>query len=195
MVVCGSVLDHLPEKWTGTVCGAGKLTEKQVDLTRARVLALRGPLTLATVNGGTGAALGDPALLMPDWIKPAKKEYELGVVPHWSDKGLRDKFPEAHYIDVGLHPESVIVEISRCERVISSSLHGLIIADAYGIPRQAELFPQAAQEGGDFKFRDYAANYGESPRFGETWTAPTEQVREIQQGLRRALGTLRSLCE
>ena len=41
---------------------------------------------------------------------------------------------DVHLIAPSLHPRAVAAEISKCEHVISSSLHGIIFADAYGVP-------------------------------------------------------------
>jgi len=194
LVVIGSVLEHLPAGWTGTVCGAGKLHEDStVDLSGANVVALRGKLTAAGVRGaGPEVVLGDPALLLPDYIGQWPAKYDLGVVPHWSDDTLARRYPDAHIIDPTARPEQVVAEIIKCRRIISSSLHGIIVADAYGIPRQAELFPNAHREGGDFKFRDYASIYFESGEdidvhFGQMWRAPHHKVAAVQARLREAL--------
>lgn len=190
LVLVGSILEHLPPDWRGTVLGAGKLHEGSfVDLSKARVLALRGPLTLAGVRLAEHhrPVLGDPVLLITDWIRQWGAKYDLGVVPHWSDADLPRRYPYGHYIDVRWHPERVVQEISKCKRIISSSLHGLMVADAYGIPRQAELFALASKEGGDFKFRDYAALYNSDPNFGRMWKAPYQVVEHIKCELRRVL--------
>ncbi len=54
---------------------------------------------------------------------------------------------------------TVFRQIGQCKRIVTSSLHGLIVADAFGgIPRRLELSPALAKEGGDFKYRDYHAS-------------------------------------
>lgn len=192
-VMVGSVLEHLPEEWSGTVAGAGKLHEDAVvDLSHATVLALRGHLTRASVTGlpaDQSVVLGDPALLVPRYIRQWHARYDLGVLPHWSDTELRQRFPHGHFIDPTGRPEDVVLQIAKCKRIITSSLHGVIVADAYGIPRRTELFPNAESEaeGGDFKFRDYASLYGEHPHFGEFWLAPHEIVERIQNDLEEVL--------
>lgn len=190
-VAAGSILEHLPTNWAGTVFGAGLLRpESRIDLTHANVVALRGKLTKARVKGASkSVVLGDPGLLVPKFSSHFTATYELGVVPHWSDKDLAHRFPYAHIIDVAQHPEFVIGEIARCRRIISSSLHGVIVADAYGIPRQAELFTQAEREGGDFKFRDYASVFDGDPHFGQMWLARHDAVERIQTQLWDALMT------
>lgn len=189
LVVIGSILEHLPSQWEGTVCGAGLLrSTTRVDLTKANVVALRGYLTAANADFYGEPVFGDPGLLAPRFVSSSVAKYDLGVVPHWSDNELASRFPYAKLIDPNiLGPEEFVRAISECKRIVSSSLHGVIIADAYGIPRQAEIFAQAATEGGDFKFRDYASVYDTHPHFGEMWTAPAHSVRRIQNELWRVL--------
>jgi polysaccharide pyruvyl transferase len=193
LVAVGSVLDHLPHGWDGAVVGAGVMYPDTVpDLSNARVRALRGKLTRGLVVGidkSSRIALGDPGLLVSLFVPRCPAKYDLGIVPHWSDTELAQRFPYAHVIDVTQPPERVATEIASCQRIISSSLHGLVVADAYGISRQAELFARADREGGDFKFRDYQSVYhSDNSRFGEVWRAPHEEVEGIQETLLAALG-------
>lgn len=190
LVVLGSILEHLPRNWSGTVCGAGKLYEdSNIDLSSSRVLALRGKLTAASCTGvPADVVLGDPGLLIPSWFRQQVATTDLGIVPHWSDKDLWRRFNHGQLIDVTGPPAQVIEQITKCKRIITSSLHGAVIADAFGIPRRLELFPQARREGGDYKFRDYQSVYSDpDPHFGEFWTAPYDEVLAIQGDLRRAL--------
>lgn len=189
LVVTGSVLEHLPTHWTGSICGAGKLHENsKVYLPDARVFALRGKLTAASVRGLKGnVVLGDPGLLLPKFIRQPQAKYDLGVIPHWSDTELRHRFSYGRFIDPCQPPEKVIAEIISCKRIISSSLHGIIVADAYGIPRQAELFSNAGSEGGDFKYRDYASALGDHPHFGHMHRAPRQKIEALQDALLPAL--------
>lgn len=193
LIAVGSILEHLSAGWDGTVAGAGLLRPGvRVDLTNANVIALRGKLTRNAVDLASNArpVLGDPGLLVSDFVRQPPAKFDLGVIPHWSDTELAQRFPYGHVIDVSGPPERVIAEIASCKRVISSSLHGLIVADAYGIPRQAERFAQAIREGGDHKFLDYASVFDGDPHFGHMWRAPHDQVERIQRGLRAALATL-----
>ena len=48
-----------------------------------------------------------------------------------------------------------IDKILSCEVILSSSLHGIIIADAYAIPNQWSTFTDKIAEGAEFKFHDY----------------------------------------
>jgi len=191
LVIVGSILQHLPGGWAGTICGAGLMHgNARVDLSNADVLALRGNLTAARVTVSPRhrrVVIGDPGLLVSRVVTHTTAKYDFGIIPHWSDTRLRARYPFGRLIDVNQPPAHVVSEIASCERVISSSLHGIVVADAFGLPRQAELFPQACIDGGDFKFRDYASALGETPRFGEMWRAPRDEVERVQDGLLAAL--------
>src|SRR5882672_5230455 len=70
----GSILDQAPKTFSGFVLGSGKLHEKTVvDLPKAKILALRGPLTAKGVKGDF--ALGDPGLLASELVPLPTKTY------------------------------------------------------------------------------------------------------------------------
>ena len=167
-VTIGSVLEHIPPQWSGYICGAGRLKEHSwLNLSHATILALRGPLSARGIKGNF--ALGDPGLLADELVGPQEKQWDIGIVPHWKDKELAPRFiqmfrkfgsrPAIHVINPRDEPLKVVAEIGACLRIVSSSLHGMITADAFGIPRRVEIFPGLLNvtEGGDFKFRDYSA--------------------------------------
>lgn len=184
IVVVGSILEALPTHWNGIVAGSGKLYEKtRPNLDNAHVYGLRGTLSAQGVTGEY--ALGDPALLIDEMIPAGKKEHELGVVPHWSDTVLVGRFAKwnPHVILPSGDPLTVVREIASCKKIVASSLHGIIVADAYGIPRRAEMFAQAAVEGGDFKFRDYASVINQPIVFGQLQTPYRWRIEELQRGL------------
>ncbi len=54
----------------------------------------------------------------------------------------------------------IIDKINQCENIMSSSLHGLILADAYQIPSLRFRFKKNDIVGGDFKFDDYYSGVG-----------------------------------
>jgi pyruvyltransferase len=164
VVVTGSVLEHIPPEWSGHILGAGQLYEDSrlhLHTKTATVWALRGPLSARSVPGDY--ALGDPGLLADELVYVHHRDVGLGVVPHWSDTSLA-KNPAwfgpgftTRVIDVSGDPLDVIREIGRCQKIVTSSLHGLVIADAFGIPRRFEVNPHASKyEGGFHKFRDYS---------------------------------------
>jgi pyruvyltransferase len=163
----GSILDDLPENFTGTILGSGLMHDAAKRLPCANILALRGELTRGRLDASKQVPLGDPGLLAP-WIYQitAKKEHALGLIPHYNDKAdprlqiiqRRDR-REVLIIDVQQGPRKVIAQIAGCETILSSSLHGLVIADALGIPN-AWLLLSDKVAGQGFKFRDHASALG-----------------------------------
>jgi len=202
MVSTGSVLDILPQKgWSGVVAGSGKLLEiTETDLTDAYVAGLRGHLTLEAVKlnpyDRRHVVIGDPGLLASDIVRVQERDkYPLGLVPHWSDMDLwqreiersrREHYVEPLLINPTQNPVDVITAIASCSKIISSSLHGIIVADAFGIPRRAERFPAMfsnRHEGFDFKWRDYGSSIGQPVEFGVLQEAPRLRVEQIQYEL------------
>lgn len=175
LVMCGSVLEHLPQAFRGVIAGAGKLHEKSViEFVHAKILALRGPLTAKGIKGNY--VLADPGLLADELVERVDKQYDLGIVAHWTDKKLElnTEFKKYHpkIIRVSDHPLKVVREIGLCKKIVSSSLHGIILADAFGIPRRIEIpdrvMSHSHQEGGLFKWKDYEASIGEKLEIGVT---------------------------
>ena len=91
----------------------------------------------------------------------------------------------------------MLQEIGSCHKIISSSLHGIIAADAFGIPRRAERFPamiyDAVHEGGDFKWRDYASAIDQPIEFGTLQSAPRGRIDQIQSDLFEMFQNLKEL--
>lgn len=122
-----------------------EITYKGKIIKPKKVLAVRGPLTrkyLLERNIDCPEIYGDPALLFPRYYKPStEKKYKCGVIPHFKDKKSNlvrtlIKNHEFHLIDIQDVTDwrKFINEINSCEFILSSSLHGIIIADAYNIP-------------------------------------------------------------
>ena len=131
--------------------------------------AVRGKLSLKAVAGalgidGKGVATGDAGILACGLIGPQERKYSIGIIPHDKERGeekysrLAEKIPGSTVIDVRGDVKTCLEKIASCEAVLSSSLHGLIIADGMGIPnRQAVLTDKLAGDG--FKFDDYYSGY------------------------------------
>jgi pyruvyltransferase len=159
-VAIGSVLGLTTA--SSTVWGAGSFgTEKAGRFaTDAQYAAVRGPLSRARLRKrdiDCPRIYGDPALLVPAYFAPnVEKTHKYGVVARWSDQHWRDAElgPDVKLIDLGTTDvEEVIEAMLACRFIVTGSLHGLIMADAYGIPSAWALTGTA--EGGSFKFFDY----------------------------------------
>ena len=186
VVAVGSIATMLPAQYTGAVLGIGTARETPIDLSRADVRALRGPLTARCAGITHPVALGDPGLLVCDLATP-NPVHPLGVVAHWQDKSLRHTFPDALHIDVRADPLEVIAAIASCARIVSSSLHGLIVADAFGLPRQWAWFDKV--QGNGWKFSDYMTVVGEDTGPGVWAYANPRLVRQAQSDLREVYAT------
>lgn len=146
------------------IWGTGFISETgRLHGTPKKICAVRGPLTRQNILK-TGIKCpeiyGDPALLYPKIYKPnLNKKYKLGIVPHFLDKDndILKKFkdiPEIKLVDIEGSINTVVDQICSCKYIASSSLHGIIAADAYGIPSvYLKLSHKVIGEG--FKFRDY----------------------------------------
>lgn len=136
----------------------------------AKVLAVRGPLTRNYLleNGVECPEIyGDPALLIPLIYTPkVTKRYKLGIIPHYDDY---DNPFLAHlkndesilFIKMEGYKKwtDILDQIVSCDYIVSSSLHGLIMSEAYGIPNLwAEISGNLM--GGHYKFHDFFMSIG-----------------------------------
>lgn len=168
IILAGSILQWVNPKYKGIIIGTGG-DDVQYSFNSASVLAVRGKLThnnFRTHKDYKSVVYGDPGLLM-SYIYPniVEKKYDLGIVPHFVDwntdciNKLRKQFnnnPNVVFISPIGTPKEVIRQIKECRHIISSSLHGLIIADAFHIPNirfvNRDTMPTYFY---DYKFDDY----------------------------------------
>jgi pyruvyltransferase len=158
----GSILERATSR--SLVAGSGFLRPPRPDArVSCPVLSVRGRLSAACVPGPV--MLGDPAVLTPLLFpRPARPRTAVGIVPHVTElEAARATMPAgAEVIDVRGHPLEVVRRIASCRRILSQSLHGLIVADAYGVPN-AWLAPSSGMIGGRFKFDDYYSTTDRRP--------------------------------
>ena len=160
-LIIGSVLKYADKN--SIVWGAGFISsETNCNEPPKKILAVRGPLTreiLVRHDIACPEIFGDPVLLFPRFYHPKiTKKYKLGIIPHEIDRDndwLKSiETNDTKIIDVTQPGIGFIDQVLECEKIASSSLHGLIVADAYGIPSSwIELSDKVIGNG--FKFRDY----------------------------------------
>ena len=143
---------------------------------------------------------------MPNYYQPnVDKKYKIGIIPHYHDyKQVVDWYknePELLVIDLmTMDVEKVTRQILSCEKTISSSLHGVIVSHAYGIPSIWVKFSEKIF-GDDIKYKDYLESVEipfYQPTFidskinieslekliADTANLPKEErVKELQKGL------------
>jgi pyruvyltransferase len=186
LLMLGSVMKIADSK--SGVWGIGYINEKyRFREPPLAVYAVRGPLTrqrLLTQGVECPEVFGDPALLFSRlYPRPERMpHFELGIVPHYIDKDalwLRQfkGSTNVKVIDVQQEVFSFVDEVCDCATILSSSLHGVICADAYSIPNMwIELSDRVVGKG--FKFRDYmwSVNRRVSSAFSVEPAMPVKQV-------------------
>lgn len=175
LILVGSILN-----WADTctiVCGAGFIRASDEMPVQPRVInCIRGRLTYDRLNQlgvSCPPIFGDPGVLAPR-IFPRLycSSHELGLIPHYKD--LHVPWVElcrrrgVKIIDPRLPLDLYMKELQGCEIILSSSLHGIIFAHAYG---KKALWVELSSEviGDGFKFYDYYSSLGKRcympPRF------------------------------
>lgn len=152
LVTIGSILESWFcvggswENYRGAVWGSGRMFgEKPFSIPNAQVFALRGHMSRNRTGFESTAepVLGDPGLLC-HLLAPERpqKKYQLGIIPHISELDapivgdLAGISSEIQIIDMSRPVAEVIALVGSCRHVLSSALHGLILADALGIPNE-----------------------------------------------------------
>jgi pyruvyltransferase len=161
----GSVLHFAKDN--DVVWGAGrngKINDGAHEFRNLDVRMVRGPLTRAfLLERGIKVpeVFGDPALLTArlfpeyrsqDW----SKRYERSVILNLNDAPLR--FPGANAINPCAPVTDIIEAILRSRLLISSSLHGIVVAEAFGVPVVVLRSPAESK----FKYDDYFLGTGRS---------------------------------
>jgi hypothetical protein len=141
------------------VLGSGIAWENTKLNVKADWKFVRGPLTrkaLIKSGGDCPEIYGDPALLIPNFCSESKKEHDIGIIPHYKEyKIIREKYPNINVINLNnTNPLLVAKEITKCRKIISSSLHGIIASHAYEIPCAWVKFSNLVI-GDDTKFKDH----------------------------------------
>lgn len=156
------------------VWGAGTDRDDRTFSSRPVYHAVRGRYSAEQIRGTSRSpALGDPGLLAGEWWSgrgvPAK-QFKVGVIPHYVDQqspviSAASKLAGVKIIDVYAPVEQVLKEVQQCHAVLSSSMHGLIVCDAFGIPNKRVVLSRGTIS--DFKFVDYYSAFGmpEPPGF------------------------------
>jgi pyruvyltransferase len=129
------------------------------------VRAVRGPLTRRFLwdhfKINAPEIYGDPALLLPylfpEYQKKSDPKYDYVIVVHYKDEKYFPRKGLSHIAYATDPWDQIMLKILDSKFVISTSMHGVIVAEAYGIParylRSSEVEPW-------FKFVDYYSGTG-----------------------------------
>jgi pyruvyltransferase len=214
LVLLGSILQWADQH--SVVCGPGLLSADLRPTARpALITCVRGPLTARALRGHGIACpdlFGDPGILAAELFPPSPgPTIALAVVPHYVDLDspwvdLCRTF-DVPILDVRGPLDAFFDQLQHCEVVLSSSLHGIIFAHAYG--RRALWIELSNLVNGDgFKFFDYYASIGVPAKHVDRLRVPpltdprelasmatSGQQAHLVPGLRRALGDAAEFLE
>jgi len=190
-VMIGSVLDlFLGGKWWDKfkkpliILGSGFIqppVTPDVIYRRLEVVGVRGKITrkrLAMLGYEVkDVVLGDWGLVIAKLfpLEKPKQRYDIGLVAHYADESNADylQFRELlskRYnvlkIDIKQDFKKFANKMIQCDTIISSAMHGLIVADSYRIPNLRVVFTGSNILGGDYKYNDYYSVFNKkSPQY------------------------------
>ncbi|MFN0217621.1 MAG: polysaccharide pyruvyl transferase family protein [Hyphomicrobium sp.] len=193
VVAIGSILGWCNEY--AIAWGPGLASHSDCVNPATEIRAVRGPRSWKrAIECGCTApkTFGDPALLMPRVYRPIqRKTHSVGLIPHYVDqRAVFERYSgegrEIRLIDVLDAPERVTDAIVSCDKVLSSSLHGIIVAHAYGVPAAWVSFSDKI--GGDgMKYHDHF----ESVQCSVEGAATCSDFPSISEMLKRAAKQLK----
>jgi pyruvyltransferase len=143
----------------------GKVADVLHQFTKLDVRAVRGPLTrdfFLSKHIDCPEIYGDPGLLCPYFYSekllcPDGPDKEFVIIPQLNDDMSFYRGFEEHICSPRQYPATFIKQLLRGKKIIASSLHGLIIAEAYG--RQAIFLDSNSGESLS-KYEDYYLGTG-----------------------------------
>jgi len=112
---------------------------------------------------------GDPAMILPLLYTPKNSKTNRTIyIPHHSIYTFSKSLFKDQTLFKIINPKNrkslkIVDEIFNAKIVLSSSLHGLIIADAYGIPNIWVKLDDKVLTGQNFKYYDYFSSVGRNP--------------------------------
>jgi hypothetical protein len=130
----------------------------------AAIHAVRGALSRRELMEKLGwevpEVYGDPALLLPRYLTPyrsAKMAGKVAVVPHYSHRKLFSDVSDSRIrlVDARDGLERVVSQIAYASHCVSTSLHGVIVAQAFGVPWTWLRIGDKPLHGDAFKFEDF----------------------------------------
>lgn len=139
----------------------GKMPEERHAFTSLDVRAVRGPLTrdfLRKKAIETADIYGDPALLLPmlfPTLRPTGRT-AVAIVPNLHDATILDA-RRIDYVSPKLGWNVCVRRILDARLVVASSLHGLVVAEAFGIPAR---YVRLSERESIFKYEDYVLGTG-----------------------------------
>jgi len=181
MFAIGSVLHYARNGdviWGSGVNGRPGQDDLNRRVQHLDVRAVRGPRTREILQRrgiAVPEVFGDPALLLPQLFPnrfraTAKRPWVF--VPNLHDLSLVDRTADTVVSPLGSWNRRIDA-ILEAELVLASSLHGIIVAEAFGVPARYVRLSSGESE---FKYRDYYEGTG---RFDVEFASSIDEGREM----------------
>lgn len=173
LIAVGSVIDIAEQSdFQGKIIGCG-VRDKGLRINRLgtdHILAVRGLFSSQIIRGDESLAVGDPGLLARELYPVIHNRFDRRplLIPHFNvvnsrtgrkivrsavRAGWNVAFPNISAAEMAR-------EISSASFVASSSLHGIIFADSFGVPSQLIDFELSTNREPIFKYDDYYSIFG-----------------------------------
>lgn len=146
------------------VWGSGMIARRKLfKAPPKRIHSVRGKLTrrILEKNGvKCPDVYGDVSMLYRNFYSPnIKTQEKIGIIPHYVDQtnpllSTLAKIDNVRILDINTETNVFIDDVLACSKVLSSSLHGLIVCDMYGVPNRRVRFSDKII-GKNFKYFDY----------------------------------------
>ena len=177
LLAVGSILHLIRDN--DVVWGTGLNRRLMIALpSGVKFLAVRGPITRHYTRDRAPEIYGDPGILMPMIYNPKiEKKHKVGVMPHYVDKPFVKLKPGEIPIDVQQDWKKTIDQMLSCEKIIASSLHGIVCAEAYGIPAVWTRYSNKIR-GKRIKYQDYFLGTG---RGIQKYNAPIPPIQDLEK--------------
>ena len=142
----------------------GKIPDLRHRFDTLDVRAVRGPRTAAWL-GSRGVdvppVFGDPAMLLPQLfpelqVTAAVRSERLTFIPNLNDVGRHEVPAGVRVVSPLGEPFDIIGQILRSRFVVASSLHAVIVAEAFGVECRAVRSPSEPE----FKYADHFEGTG-----------------------------------
>ena len=149
-------------EFNSTIWGSGLIKENAYDdfdnkRIKLDIRLVRGPLTrkrLMELGYTVPEKYGDPSIVLPLIYNPdrPKELNDYVIIAHYKDyQALKDKY--SNVINAGTTDyKSIVNAIVSSKKVISTSLHGIILSEIYGVPAVLLHLNESLDL---FKYRDY----------------------------------------
>lgn len=148
---------------TGFAFELGSIRKILHSYKKLDIRCVRGPKTrdtLLRMGIECPEVYGDPGILMPLVYKPKEHcHVDYLIIPHFSvEDMMRKRYGDKHILSMNTKDYKEVIDcIYAADKVISSSLHGIILAEAYGVPA---VFYQDREERFNYKYADYYESTG-----------------------------------